>query len=176
MKELKTIIKKELKKGENVFITTRQRLNSQSNNWWLFDEYKPNEVFNKYTGKEKVIRYWHEEGLCIIIEGGTEQYLASQAAVGHPTEPYVLGAVVAVGQGIEGILAKRLDGLVELLFRTGEHDRVIEMVHRQLGDTALQGQTLCLWHGVGHLLQVADDREMVFQLLPDTCRVALMDG
>ena len=69
MKELKTIIKKELKKGENVFITTRQRLNSQSNNWWLFDEYKPNEVFNKYTGKEKVIRYWHEEGLCIIIEG-----------------------------------------------------------------------------------------------------------
>ena len=69
MKELYTIVKNELCENENIFITTKKRLNDLNNSeWWKFDEYTFDEIFNVYSGKEKVVKYWHEEGLCIILK------------------------------------------------------------------------------------------------------------
>lgn len=69
MKELKTIIKNELRDNENIFITTSNKLNDLNNSeWWHLDEYMANQIFDTYTGKEKVVRFWHEDGLCIILK------------------------------------------------------------------------------------------------------------
>jgi hypothetical protein len=65
MKELKTIIKQELKDDENIFILREDEVN---NAMGVMYEYTLDEIFNVYSGKEKVVRYWHEEGLCIIIK------------------------------------------------------------------------------------------------------------
>jgi len=67
-KELWTIVKNELKEEENIFITTTKRLDDLKNKeWWKLDEYTFDQIFNVYSGKEKVLRFWHEEGLCIIL-------------------------------------------------------------------------------------------------------------
>lgn len=69
MKELKTIINKELKDNENIFITTESKLNDLNNKeWWKFEEYTIKEVFSIFNGKEKVKDFWHEDGLCIILK------------------------------------------------------------------------------------------------------------
>ena len=69
MKYLKTIIKDELRNGENIFITTKTRFNDPNNGeWWKMYEYTFDELFNLYTGKERVFKYWHEDGLCIILD------------------------------------------------------------------------------------------------------------
>jgi len=68
MKELYTIIKNNLKDNEHIFIIRESKLNSNDNDWWRFDEFIFDQVFNNYSGKEKVVRYWHEDGLCIIIK------------------------------------------------------------------------------------------------------------
>lgn len=69
MKELWTIVKKELREDENICITTLKRLNDMNNQeWWKFDEYTFDQVFNVYSGKEKVARFWHEDGLCIVLK------------------------------------------------------------------------------------------------------------
>lgn len=68
MKELYTIIKNELKEKENIFITTKTKLNDLNNNeWWKFEEYTIDQAFNIFSGKEKVEKFWHEDGLCIIL-------------------------------------------------------------------------------------------------------------
>lgn len=65
MKELKTIIKQELREDENIFILKKEEVNSAMG---IMHEYTLDEIFNVYSGKEKVVRYWHEDGLCIIIK------------------------------------------------------------------------------------------------------------
>ena len=68
MKELFAIVKKELKENETIFITRQTKLNNLNDKeWWKFEEYTFDQIFNVYSGKEKVIRYWHEDGLCIIL-------------------------------------------------------------------------------------------------------------
>ena len=68
MKELKTIVKQELQEGENIWITTQNKFNSNENEWWKFEEFTHDQLFEKYSGKEKVVRCWHEDGLCIILK------------------------------------------------------------------------------------------------------------
>lgn len=69
MKELKTIAKNELQEGENIWINKKSKLDDLNDNeWWKFEEYTLDQIFNVYSGKEKVIRYWHEDGLCIILD------------------------------------------------------------------------------------------------------------
>ena len=69
MKELHTIIKKELQKGENIWINKKSKLdNLNDSEWWKFEEFTFDQIFNNYSGKEKVIRFWHEDGLCIILD------------------------------------------------------------------------------------------------------------
>ena len=68
MKELYTIVKKELQKEENIFITTQNKLDGNDNEWWKFEEFTFDQLFNNYSGKEKVKRFWHEDGLCIILK------------------------------------------------------------------------------------------------------------
>lgn len=68
MKELWTVVKKELKENENIFITTREKINDLNDpEWYKFEEYTFDQIFNHYTGKEKVFKFWHEDGLCIIL-------------------------------------------------------------------------------------------------------------
>ena len=66
MKELFTIVKNELQDNENIFILRESEVN---NAMGIMHEFTYDELFNNYNSKEKVIRYWHEEGLCIILKG-----------------------------------------------------------------------------------------------------------
>ncbi len=66
MKALFTIIKNELQNNENIFILKESEVNKSIG---IMHEYTYDELFNNYSGKEKVVRYWHEEGLCIILKG-----------------------------------------------------------------------------------------------------------
>lgn len=69
MKELYIIIKQELQENENIWITTKTKLDDlKDNEWYKFEEYTIDQVFNTYSGNEKVLRYWHEDGLCIILQ------------------------------------------------------------------------------------------------------------
>ena len=71
MKQLWTILKSELKMNENIWITTQDKFNSNDSEWWKFEEFKHDEfekLFSKYNTKHKVVRYWHEDGLCIILK------------------------------------------------------------------------------------------------------------
>lgn len=68
MKQLKTIVKNELRENETIFITTQKQLDDVNNQeWWKLEEYTFDQLFNKYSGNERVKRFWHEEGLCIIL-------------------------------------------------------------------------------------------------------------
>lgn len=68
MKELRTIVKNELREDEKIFITTDTKLNDLNNKeWYVMDEYSFDELFNNISGKERVKRFWHEDGLCIIL-------------------------------------------------------------------------------------------------------------
>lgn len=65
---LYNVIKKELKENENIFITTKTKLNDlKDTEWWCMEEYTFDEIFNNLSGKEIVYKYWHEDGLCIIL-------------------------------------------------------------------------------------------------------------
>jgi len=67
-KYLYNVIKKELKENENIFVTTQAKLNDISNkNWQHMEEYTYDQIFNNLSGNEIVKKYWHEEGLCIIL-------------------------------------------------------------------------------------------------------------
>lgn len=68
--ELITILKSQLRDNENIFINRESKLNSLNDNeWWKFEEYETiEEVLNNHNRKEKVKRYWHENGLCIILK------------------------------------------------------------------------------------------------------------
>lgn len=67
-KMLKTIIRKNLKDEEEIFITTKSKLNDLNNeNWWKMEKYTREEIFHNFIGDERVDRYWHEDGLCIIL-------------------------------------------------------------------------------------------------------------
>ena len=69
MKELHTVIKQELREDEHLFIIKQKKLDDLNDSeWWKFDEYTIDEIFNNINRKEKVIRYWHEDGLCIILK------------------------------------------------------------------------------------------------------------
>jgi hypothetical protein len=65
MKELYTIVRKELREDENIFILRESEV---PNAMGIMKEFTFDQIFNVYSGKEKVVRYWHEEGLCIIIK------------------------------------------------------------------------------------------------------------
>lgn len=66
MKQLNTIIKQELLENESIWINKKSQ--DTTDEWWKFEEFKTKEdVLNKYDKKVKVIKYWHEDGLCIIL-------------------------------------------------------------------------------------------------------------
>lgn len=67
MKQLWTIVKNELRENECIFITTQTKLNSKDCDWNIMEQYTFDELFNNLSGKEKVKRFWHEDGLCIIL-------------------------------------------------------------------------------------------------------------
>lgn len=69
MKTLWTIVKDNLRENENIFITTKAKINDLNDNeWWKFEEFTFDQLFNNYSGKERVDDYWHEDGLCVIIK------------------------------------------------------------------------------------------------------------
>ena len=69
IRQLNTIIHDELNDNETIFITTDTELNDVDNpDWWKMKEFKNAEkVFEKYNPKTKVKKFWHEDGLCIIL-------------------------------------------------------------------------------------------------------------
>ena len=64
MRELYTIVKSELKENEKIYILRKSELNSCNG---IMHEFTFDQVFNNFSGKEKVVRFWHENGLCIIL-------------------------------------------------------------------------------------------------------------
>ena len=67
-KYLYNVIKENLQKDEKIFITTKTKLNDlHDNKWYIMDEYSYDEIFNNISGYEVVIKYWHEDGLCIVL-------------------------------------------------------------------------------------------------------------
>lgn len=64
MRELYTIVKAELKENEKIYILRKSELNSCNG---IMHEFTFDQVFNNFSGKEKVVRFWHEDGLCIIL-------------------------------------------------------------------------------------------------------------
>lgn len=64
--ELYEVIKKELKEKENIWVNLKSQ--EKTDKWWKFEEYTFDEIFNIYSGEEKVIKYWHEDGLCIVLD------------------------------------------------------------------------------------------------------------
>ena len=65
MKTLWTIIKNNLKEGESIFILNKNEVLTSKG---IMKEFSFDQIFNVYSGKERVVEYWHEEGLCIIIK------------------------------------------------------------------------------------------------------------
>ena len=74
MKQLYTIIKENLRDDEDIFILRQDELKEANGIMHKLD-FK-DDVFgirnniwaNGYKGTERVIRYWHEDGLCIILK------------------------------------------------------------------------------------------------------------
>lgn len=65
---LYNVVKKELKENETIFITTKTKLNDLNDKkWYIMEEYTYDEIFNNLSGYEIVCKYWHEEGLCIVL-------------------------------------------------------------------------------------------------------------
>jgi hypothetical protein len=81
-----------------------------------------------------------------------------------------------VGQGEEAVAAEGFQRLVEAVGRVRSDDGVVDMIHRELCHTPLQGQTLFMGAPVGKGVQTADDGEMVCQPLVCTLGTLLMDG
>lgn len=70
-KMLKTVIKEELKDGEHIWVQPEERYTDVHNPlWWKFDEFTLENIFDTFDGTEWVKRYWHEEGLCIVLKAG----------------------------------------------------------------------------------------------------------
>lgn len=65
MKELKTIINNELRDDELIYILKENEINDSMG---VMNECNLDNVFIKYDSKNKVIKFWHEEGLCIILK------------------------------------------------------------------------------------------------------------
>lgn len=57
-------INKNLKENELIYILTESELK----NTHIMHEYTYDSIFNNYSGKEIVVKYWHEDGLCIILK------------------------------------------------------------------------------------------------------------
>ena len=64
MKELYTIVKAELKENEKIYILRKNEIDNAKG---IMHEFTFDQVFNNFSGKEKVVRFWHENGLCIIL-------------------------------------------------------------------------------------------------------------
>lgn len=65
MKTLKTIIQNELRKNEKIYIL---RENELADALGIMHELTIKDVFNNYNEREKVVKFWHEDGLCIILK------------------------------------------------------------------------------------------------------------
>ena len=57
-------INKNLKENELIYIIREEELKYS----YDMHEHTFDSIFNTYSGKEIVIKYWHEDGLCIIIK------------------------------------------------------------------------------------------------------------
>ena len=65
MKYLITIVNEELKDNENIFILKEKDVDRKKG---IMEEYTDDELFNVYSKTERVKKYWHEDGLCIVIK------------------------------------------------------------------------------------------------------------
>ena len=57
-------VKENLRDGENIYILRDKELLRT----YLMHEHTFDSLFNTYSGDETVKRYWHEDGLCIILK------------------------------------------------------------------------------------------------------------
>ena len=64
MKTLYTIVRDNLRENENIYILRKSEINDAMG---IMHEFTYDQLFNNYSDKERVVRYWHEEGLCVII-------------------------------------------------------------------------------------------------------------
>ena len=64
MKQLYTIIKNELKEEEKIYILRKSELDTSNG---IMHEFTYDQLFNNYSGTERVKKFWHEDGLCIIL-------------------------------------------------------------------------------------------------------------
>lgn len=74
MKQLWTIIKENLRDGEDIFILRQDELKEAIGIMHKL-EFKDDVIgirhtiwANGYKGTERVVRFWHEDGLCIILK------------------------------------------------------------------------------------------------------------
>ena len=58
------LINKNLKENELIYIIREEELKDT----YDMHEHTFDSIFNTYSGKEIVIKYWHEDGLCILIK------------------------------------------------------------------------------------------------------------
>ena len=65
MKQLKTIIKQELKENELIYVLRKDEVTTSKG---VMHEHTVDDIFNVYNPKDKVSSFWHEDGLCIIIK------------------------------------------------------------------------------------------------------------
>ncbi len=66
MKQLKTVVKEKLQNEKTIWINKKSQ--EKTDEWYKFEDFTKEELFKHYTGKEKVIKSWYEEGLCIILD------------------------------------------------------------------------------------------------------------
>lgn len=57
-------INKNLQNNELIYIIREQEMNKTS----IMHQHNFDSIFNVYNSKEIVIKWWHEDGLCIVIK------------------------------------------------------------------------------------------------------------
>lgn len=57
-------INKNLQNNELIYIIRECEMNNTS----IMHQHNFDSIFNVYSSKEIVIRWWHEDGLCIVIK------------------------------------------------------------------------------------------------------------
>lgn len=65
IKQLKTIIKQELKEDEHIFILRREEVAMSKG---VMHEHTIDDLWDFYSPKDWVTSFWHEDGLCIILK------------------------------------------------------------------------------------------------------------
>ena len=63
-KTLWTIVKENLQENEDILVIRESEIDVRKG---IMKKYTFDQIFNCLSGKERVTRYWHEDGLCIVL-------------------------------------------------------------------------------------------------------------